>query len=147
MLAVNTEFQIEEKIIYGTQYFFMDTPSFDAGTESEAFRAIVRGIQTIRRNARIVGVLYVTKISHSRVETIDHKLLNFIQSFCGDDYIPHITFITTHWTASLDWEKTTYNAKLRNLQLLWDKYLVKGAKLYQHGREYKHGLGTGNFLC
>ncbi|OAP56452.1 hypothetical protein AYL99_09631 [Fonsecaea erecta] len=143
---VTTTFQLDEALINGQRYFFMDTPGFDAGDELQAFREIGRGIEAIRHHAAIVGVLYVTRINYSRIEHLDRKLLEFLGSFCGDRYIPRITFVTTHWTLSQG-PYPVEEDKFVKLRSLWADFLTKGAKLYQHGQRYSdQGEDTGTCL-
>ncbi|KIW91812.1 uncharacterized protein Z519_07782 [Cladophialophora bantiana CBS 173.52] len=127
-----TAFQLEESIINGEKYFFMDTPGFDAGDEVEAFFETARGIEAIRHHATIVGVLFAASVNYSRVENLDRKLLEFLELFCGDEYIPRITFVTTHWTHP----DAAQSNRFAHLRSLWCSFLARGAGLYQHGRKY-----------
>jgi hypothetical protein len=125
----------------------MDTPGFDAEREREAFFEIVRGIEAIHPFARITGLLYVTCINQTRFDDFDRNLIKFIRSFCGDEYLPRITFVTTFWTAVGEKQKTIFNKQLDLLQNKWREGIDEQPKLYQHGREYDtEGLDTGRFL-
>ncbi|OCK80800.1 hypothetical protein K432DRAFT_451917 [Lepidopterella palustris CBS 459.81] len=119
---IQIEFTMDER-----QYFTMDTPGFDMGKEVDTFYKIIRGIQNIRDHIRTWGILYVTKID-SRIETIDEKLLEFIRCFSGKDFVPNITFVTTHWNWHHEKEKMAKNNWLEKRKELWRSYLDNGAQ-------------------
>ncbi|OAP63928.1 hypothetical protein AYL99_03155 [Fonsecaea erecta] len=129
-----TAFQLEELIINGEQFFIMDSPGFGAGDEVEVFFEVARGIKAIYQHATIVGVLFVASVNSSRVGNLDRKLPEFLKLFCGDEFVPRITFVTTHWTHP-DAAQSNRFAQLRSL---WWSFLAGGAGLYHHGRKYNN---------
>jgi hypothetical protein len=148
MLSVTTKFQIEIVIVEGEQFFIMDTPGFNTGAESDALTEIVRGINLIRAKAQVVGVWHVSRID-SRNEAFDEKLRVFLGQFCGTEYIPQVTFVTTHWTPQEEEEecKAEFNKNLKDFQGdCQTDFSNYGAQFYQHGRRYRNGEDTGKFL-
>lgn len=124
----------------------MDTPGINTDAEASALTEIARGIDSIRSKARIVGVLYVSRII-DRNEAIDDKLRAFLLSFCGSRFIPRITFVTTHWTAEVEAQRCGYNRNLEELKRRYQSDFVdKGAKFYEHGREFVNAGGSSEFL-
>ncbi|ORY12719.1 hypothetical protein BCR34DRAFT_288083 [Clohesyomyces aquaticus] len=126
----------------------MDTPGFDHGVELEVFHEVAKGIEAVRPYARIVGVLLVIPMHHTRVNEMDEKLLRFTQALCGDEYISQVTIVTTFWDAHKEKQKLKYNARLSNLlekvKELWS--IQRPISHYQHGRKYEAGQDTGAFL-
>ncbi|KAL4963382.1 uncharacterized protein BDV14DRAFT_202008 [Aspergillus stella-maris] len=113
------------------KFFIMDTPGFEPGSESEerVYREIVRGLRVILPFANIAGLLYVSCISQERFDNFDRKLVRFIRGFCGELYIPRVTFVTTFWTAAPGQEES-YKRNLQALQVKWGEGLdVDSAKL------------------
>lgn len=128
------------------QFFVMDTPGINTGAEAASLSEIARGLNSIRSKARIVGVLYVSKIN-DRDEDIDDRLRAFVQSFCGSSFMPQVTFITTHWTAEVEEQRNIFNQNLKELQGRCQKiYANPGPRFYEHGRIFLKEGGSTEFL-
>lgn len=139
-------FQIEAVRVGQTLLFVMDTPGINTNAEEAALTEIAHGIDRVRSKARIVGVLYVSRII-DRNEDIDNKLRPFLLSFCGPRFMPQVTFVTTHWTAEVEAQKRAFNRNLEELKRRNQKDFVdKGAKFYEHGREFVNRGGLSEFL-
>lgn len=148
MLSVTRKFQIEVVTIEEEQFFIMDTPGFNTGAEADALTEIARGMQLIKAKTQIVGIWHVSRIT-GRNEAFDDKLRVFLHLFCGTEYIPQVTFVTTHWTPQEEDEE--YKAELNNnledfKRDCRNDFLNYGAQFYQHGRRYVNGEDTGEFL-
>ncbi|EXJ70048.1 uncharacterized protein A1O5_07121 [Cladophialophora psammophila CBS 110553] len=146
--SITQRVQIVKAVIDKKDFFVMDTPGFDPGSEQKVFLEIVRGIRTIGPFAQIIGLLYLTCINQPRFDQFDRKLVRFIRAFCGDEYLPRITFVTTFWTAAGPRQQTTFNQQLEFLRRNWQKaFDGQEPILYQHGREYNlDGQDTGRFV-
>ncbi|KAL6152539.1 hypothetical protein ACJBU6_09402 [Exserohilum turcicum] len=143
---VTKTIQIEAVGVGQTLLFVMDTPGINTNAEEAALTEIARGIDRIRSKARIVGVLYVSRII-DRNEDIDDKLRPFLLSFCGSRFMPQVTFVTTHWTAEVEAQKRAFNRNLEELKRRNQRDFVdKGARFYEHGREFVNGGGSSGFL-
>lgn len=124
----------------------MDTPGFSSGGEAETLNEIKRGIELIQNKARFVGVLYFSKITE-RIQVLDEKLRAAVLGFCGPSFIPQITFVTTFWTPVCDEHGLELNEHLKQLkQGLLTEFVEKGARFYEHGREFPNANGAGEFL-
>jgi len=123
----------------------MDTPGFDPQNEVKAFREIVRGVQAVSPFARFVGLLFVTCINQPRFDDFDRKLLRFIRTLCGDDYLPRITFVTTFWTAAAPRQQEIFKQQQESLRHHWqEEFNGKEPNLYEHGLEYEPGGQIGD---
>jgi hypothetical protein len=140
---VTLEYQVESVEINGKKYYIMDTPGFDTDKEQKVFREIIRGIEAVRPYAKIIGVMLVTRINDSRAEALDNKLVGFVHKFCGNDYIPQVTMVTTFWNVSEERDKLAFDEKLRGRLESWRRTLGQKLKHYQHGRRYQNGNDTG----
>ncbi|KAH7384608.1 hypothetical protein BKA66DRAFT_81711 [Pyrenochaeta sp. MPI-SDFR-AT-0127] len=143
--SVTKVYQIEKMDIKSHDYYIMDTPGFDYGSESEVFREVVSGIGAISPHARIIGVLLVTSMHHTRVSKMDEKLLRFTREFCGDEYLPQVTDVTTFWETHSETQKQLYDTRLANrLEKVKELWSVQGhITHYQHGRKYDGERDTG----
>ena len=126
----------------------MDLPGFAPGNESQLFLEIIRGIQAIQAFASITGALYVTCINQPRFDEFDKKVLGFVQAFCGDQFHPRITFVTTFWTAAGPGQELVFEQQLQTLSDIWKTTLNDREPCsYQHGMEYNvHGVRTKNYI-
>lgn len=91
--------QIGKAVIGDEEYFILGTPGFDPESEQKTFFEIARSIQTVTPFARVTGTLYLTCINQPRFDDFDRKLVRFIRTLSGDEYLPWLTFVTTLWTA------------------------------------------------
>ncbi|KAH8699357.1 hypothetical protein GQ44DRAFT_764727 [Phaeosphaeriaceae sp. PMI808] len=131
--------------IKSQEYCIMDTPGFDHGSELEVFQEVVKGIKAIRLHARIIGVLLVTPMHHTRVNEMDEKLLRFARAFCGDENLAQVTNVTTFWETHKEKQKQPYNTRLANrLEKVKELWSVQGLIAhYQHGRKYEGEQDAG----
>lgn len=146
--SVTKRFQIEKTNIKGNEYYIMDTPGFDFGAESEVFHEIVKGIKALGPYARIVGVLLLLPMHHTRVNAMDEKLLRFARAFGGDEYMNQVVVVTNFWDAQSEDKKRKYGIRLANiLEKVKELWSVQGIiNHYQHGRKYQDGQDKGVFL-
>lgn len=144
--AVTKQYQLEQATLKGKQFFFMDTPGFDEGSEVLLYNEIIRAIRDFDRRAQVTGILHISRINPARLEKWDAKLLVFLLAICGRHYLPRVTFVTTHWTAHHNQEKTAYNEHLRKLRAKWEDVTESVVNTYQHGRASADGAEDSEFL-
>lgn len=125
----------------------MDTPGFDHGTERQLLVEVANGIRNFDGKARIVGILLVIPMYHTRVNDMHRKLLRFTLALCGNEYIPQVTVVTTFWEASKE-QQAKYNARHANLLVEVGKVWSAPGRInhYKHGRKYEDGEDTGVYL-
>jgi hypothetical protein len=142
-MSGSTECQIASGIIGKREYFFTDTPGFDDEHSSLGVcLKIVRMIDEIRTHIDLVGVWYVVDNTASRNPWIEAKFVDWLVAFCGEDYFPHITFVTTHWNCIDDQQFAQCQHKLEQRKITWETFISKGAETYQHGKVYTEGVET-----
>lgn len=138
LIIVTTKCEIREASVGGRSYFVIDTPGFDdergAWDTSIHITEIVNAIRTL--GATIAGIWYVIDNSRPRDEEIHAKLRNWLVEFCGSDFFPYLTFITTFWDYTDAQHGVVLNSRLAERQELWREFLDGGAKTYQHGKVY-----------
>lgn len=123
----------------------MDTPGFDHESELEVFYEVVSGMKAVRPHARIIGILLIFPMHHTRIKKMDEMLLHFAREFCGNEYMTQVTVVTTFWEAHGENQKRKYNTRLANLlEKVKELWSVQGPiSHYQHGRKYEDGQDTG----
>jgi hypothetical protein len=129
-------------------YLFVDTPGLDDPKISNAdiLREIARLLSVVKDSVTFAGVLYVHPVNIPFSEETKKGLL-FLEAFCGLDYAPHITFVTTKWD-SLSTKQIKKSDELVNelIKSKWARFRKEGANLYHHGRCYENGEPTLDVL-
>lgn len=72
------------------------------------------------------------------------RALEFLEHFCGLEYSPFITFVTTLWdeiTQERAMRRHDENVK-QIADKKWAPFITKGANVYYHGRVYENGEPT-----
>ncbi|CAI7593071.1 unnamed protein product [Penicillium manginii] len=142
--SVTKEWQIGKAVIGGSLYLFVDTPGLDDPQISNAaiLQEIARLLRMTRDSVMYAGILYVHPVNAPFSEEIKQALL-FLDAFCGRDYVPSITFVTTMWDLQNSKGVIRSNALVESLRRTkWALFMDRGAKLYHHGRRYENGEPT-----
>jgi hypothetical protein len=93
-------------------------------------------INDLRAHITIQGVWYVINNSLPRDTSFNAELLNWLSAFCGEEYYPYITIVTTHWGCTLQEEFSGLTKKFEDRKKVWEGILSTDIKTYQHGKRY-----------
>jgi hypothetical protein len=92
------------------------------------------------------SVLYVHPVFAPFSEEMARGL-QFLEAFCGLDYAPSITFVTTMWDLQSPMGVKFCDRVVEQLVTeKWSSFMDRGAKLYHHGRRYEDGNLTMDVL-
>ncbi|KAI9036274.1 uncharacterized protein KD926_002092 [Aspergillus affinis] len=135
---------IESANLGGKVYLFVDTPGLNDPNISNAdiLREIAKLLEVTKTSVTYAGILYVHPANQIYSDETE-KGLKFLEVFCGLDYSPSLTFVTTGWDALSLNQIPRSDASIRQMQTFkWTAFIEKGAKVYHHGRRYDGGLPT-----
>lgn len=112
-------------------------PGFDAVDLDDwhIFTMLVTAMATIERYVKFRGLIYVDAFDNVRATNSAHKILTWVKLFCGNEYMPNVTIVTTKWDKQDDDE---IEEKLESFAC-WSKgdllqpLLSHGAKVFHHG--------------
>lgn len=141
------EYQLESATIDGQFYIIADTPGFDDPKTNNVaiFRNIVALLQLVGNSVEFAGILYVHAIG-TTLSTGSSMLLTWLEAFCGPDYYPRVTFVTTMWDELGLRGVQTQNRLLPQWMEKWDKFIQGGSRAYHHGKFYDNGIATDRIL-
>lgn len=103
----------------------------------DVFTTIIDVISPVRDHIVFAGVWYVVNHMEERIWEIDAKSLDWLAAFCGNDFFPYLTFVTTHWDCVNNSYYQKLERRLGQRKQQWKHFLNGGAKTYQHGKLYE----------
>ncbi|KAL4897124.1 P-loop containing nucleoside triphosphate hydrolase protein [Aspergillus ambiguus] len=146
---VTREYRLGHANINGEFYLFVDTPGLNetGGNNADILREIGRFLDATKDSVTYAGVLYIHPAT-VQFSNDCQRALEFLENFCGLEYSPYITFVTTMWD-----ECTQERAMRRhdeNVEQIkekkWAPFIDRGAGFYYHGRVYENGEPTLAYL-
>lgn len=124
-------------VIGNRRCLFMDVPGFNTRDfdDWDVFQRLMTGMSIVHPYVQFRGVLYVDSMENNRGTTAAEKILNWLFCFCGRDYMPNVTVITTRWDGL---DADGIEDKLSRVEQWKEDNLFKalfenGAKIYHHG--------------
>ena len=125
-----------------TTLVLVDTPGFDDTKMSdfEIFQTIATWLEaTYEKGQLLSGVVYLHRITNTRVAGSARRALHVFQRICGDDSYQNVILATTFWNSVAHCEETGVD---RERQLLsndgfWKCMKEKGAQTTRLARDYK----------
>lgn len=143
-VVVTKEYQVGSAHINGKLYLFVDTPGLnDVEVSNESILEEIAKLLDITKNSvTYAGVLYVHPATLQFSKEVKQSL-QFLALFCGPDYFPQITFVTTFWDDIAPSQIEAKDELIGELaQYKWPSFLSRGAEVYHHGRVYEGGKPT-----
>ena len=123
-----------EVTIRDRKYILVDTPGFNDTylSDSEVLRRLVEWLKsTYKAGTKLSGILYLHRITDSRMQGPALRNLNMFRQLCGEDFYKNITLGTTCWgLVPTDVAEKRENELIRNSNF-WKPMLDRGARLEQ----------------
>ncbi|KAL6788570.1 P-loop containing nucleoside triphosphate hydrolase protein [Trichoderma sp. SZMC 28012] len=117
----------------------IDTPGFDDTNrpDSEILQEIALFLAALyANNVRLAGLIYLHRITDTRVSGSSLKNLNIFQKLCGEKAFPYVILATTMWSALDAAENGDETGRQRCNQLqrpeFWGDMLQKGSTMKKH---------------
>lgn len=112
-------------------------PGFDADDLDDwhIFTMLMTAMATIQPYVRFRGLIYVDSFDNVRATKSARKILEWVRLFCGDNYMPNVTIVTTKWDTQDD---DAISDKLQRFDNWSNSDLLKpllsnGAVSFHHG--------------
>lgn len=102
-------------------------------------------LQLVGDSVDFAGILYVHAMG-TTLSTGASMLLRWLDAFCGPEYYPRVTFITTMWDAFSTSGVQTQNRLLPQWEQQWNNFIQGGSRVYHHGKFYDGGATTDRIL-
>ncbi|KAL4876659.1 hypothetical protein BJY04DRAFT_222837 [Aspergillus karnatakaensis] len=109
---------------------------------ADILREIARFLNATKDAVTYAGILYVTPAT-LQYSSEAKQNLRFLEEFCGLDYSPFITFVTTLWDdMSLSGVERNDSLMREMRDKKWSSFIDRGTHIYHHGRVYRGGIET-----
>ena len=108
-------------------------------SDFDILRAIAKWLETVFENGQLLsGIVYLHRITDTRVAGSARRALNLFQRICGEDNYKNVILATTFWNSIVHCEETGVD---REKQLLsnegfWKCMKEKGAQTIRLARDY-----------
>ncbi|KAL4064014.1 P-loop containing nucleoside triphosphate hydrolase protein [Scleroderma yunnanense] len=137
----------------GTKVELVDTPGFDdsrAGiTDAEVLRMIADFLTNEWfkwKSSRLTGLVYVHRISDTRVGGSSQRNLRMFRKLCGNDSMKNVVIVTTMWDKVTPEEGEQREQELRSSDNVFKPLLDNGAVMMRHDRTPKSAADIINYL-
>lgn len=116
----------------GTEYVIIDTPGFGDTHLSDAtvLQMIAKWMETsYRAGVKLNGILYLHRLSDTRMHGSSMRSLRMFKQLCGEDYFRSVTLGTTCWSLIPRDLGLQREAELKENAAFWKPLLAKGARI------------------
>jgi hypothetical protein len=146
---VTKEYRLGHAHINGEFYLFVDTPGLNetGGNNADILREIGRFLEATKDSVAYAGVLYIHPAA-VQFSNDCQRALEFLEHFCGLEYSPYITFVTTMWDEyGQERARRRHDENVEQIkEKKWAPFIARGAQVYYHGRVYENGDPTLAYL-
>ncbi|KAL3480772.1 hypothetical protein BJX99DRAFT_272521 [Aspergillus californicus] len=124
-------------VISSKRCLFLDMPGFSTRDfhDWDIFERLMAGLSVVQPYVQFRGVLYVDSMKDNRVTAATERVLKWLFCFCGAEFMPNVTVVTTQWD-----ELNQAGVKTRLSRFgLWksgdplEPFFNNGAGVYHHG--------------
>lgn len=146
---VTREYRLGHAYINSEFYLFVDTPGLNetGGNNADILREIGRFLDATKDSVTYAGVLYIHPAT-VQFSNDCQRALEFLEHFCGLEYSPYITFVTTMWDeCTQERAMRRHDENVKEIkEKKWAPFIDRGAEVYYHGRVYENGEPTLAYL-
>jgi hypothetical protein len=116
----------------GTEFVIIDTPGFGDTHLSDitVLQMIAKWMETsYRAGIKLNGILYLHRLSDTRMHGSSMRSLRMFKQLCGEDYFTSVTLGTTCWSLIPLDLAIQREAELKENTAFWKPLLEKGARI------------------
>ncbi|KAG6333804.1 hypothetical protein ID866_5282 [Astraeus odoratus] len=121
--------------VSGRQVVLLDTPGFDDTnlTDTDVLRIISAYLVAMnKRGARLVGVIYMQRISDLKVQGSARRDLRMFQELCGEEAYENVVVVTNMWGVVPEEDALAREEELANKDIFYKPILDKGGRMMRH---------------
>jgi hypothetical protein len=126
--------------IQGRRLYLIDSPGFDDTERSDAeiLHEVALSLSMIYESGtKLLGILYLCRITDTRVQGAALKSINILQKMCGEEMFPNIIVVTTMWNQQEQTAEGGDKGKERENQLMQTFF----APMVQRGTQFRRHYG------
>ena len=127
----------------GTNIILIDTPGFDDTflSDGDVLREVATCLQmTYECNMKLSGIIYMHRISDTRMTHGGMRNLNMFRKLCGPDPMENIILTTSFWGKVTKEEGLAKETELRTNPDFWAEMIEEGAKTARFENTRESGL-------
>lgn len=135
-----------------TKIKLVDTPGFDDSrnkmTDEEVLNMIAAFLkkQWYQRSSRLVGLVYVHRISDTRAGRSSQRNMRMFRKLFGDDSMKSVVILTTMWDNVTEEEGEIRERQLKSSDDAFKPLLDNGATMMRHDRTLRSADEVINYL-
>ncbi|KAL4063983.1 hypothetical protein V8B97DRAFT_1904501 [Scleroderma yunnanense] len=136
----------------GARIKLVDTPGFNDSraevTDTKVLKMIAEFLakQYKRGKSQLTGLIYVHRISDTRVGRTSQRNLRMFRKLCGDESLKNVVIITTMWDMITLEDGLRHEQELMSNDNLFKPLLDKGAIMMRHDRTPKSATNVIDYL-
>ncbi|KAL4077628.1 P-loop containing nucleoside triphosphate hydrolase protein [Scleroderma citrinum] len=136
----------------GTSVKLVDTPGFDDSRAGLTDAEVLKMIATFLTNeyqgkkSRLTGLIYVHRISDTRVGKTSQRNLRMFQKLCGDESLKNVVIVTTMWDMVTPEDGLRREQELMSNNSPFKPLLDKEAIMRRHDRTPNSAADIVNYL-
>ncbi|KAL5638270.1 hypothetical protein ACGC1H_005078 [Rhizoctonia solani] len=137
-LEASKIFQVDDQPVV-----IIDCPGFNDTylTETEILRRLADYlIKAYESNYKVAGLLYVHKISDTRVGGASFRHMNMFKALCGNDAFKNVVYVTNMWSEPPTEDEVLREEELRNTSEFFGEPLANGAQVARHNNTPQSAL-------
>ncbi|CAE6459439.1 unnamed protein product [Rhizoctonia solani] len=137
-LEASKVFQVDDQPVV-----VVDCPGFNDTylTETEILRRLAEFlIKAYESKYKVAGLLYVHKISDTRVGGASFRHMNMFKALCGSDAFKNVVYVTNMWSEPPTEDETLREEELRNTDEFFGQPLANGAQMARHNNTPESAL-------
>ena len=111
-----------------TKLFLVDTPGFDDTyrSDTDILGELANWLNnSYAENIRLTGIIYLHRISDTRLRQTAMKNLKMFKALCGEDGLPSVVLATTLWTNVSPADGVMRETELRENPNMWKKMIER----------------------
>lgn len=151
--GLQSETSCVQAVQYETQNVkLVDTPGFDDSrsdlTDVDVLQMIAEFLTTEwqTRTSELVGLIYIYRISDTRVGATSRRNLRMFQKLCGQDAMKNVVIVTTMWDKVTSDEGLRREQELKEKDSLFKPLVACGAEMMRHERTAKSATKVISYL-
>ncbi|KEP51379.1 hypothetical protein V565_062630 [Rhizoctonia solani 123E] len=132
-------------LVDGSPVVVVDCPGFDDTylSETETLASVASFLTTTySKNRKLAGLLYLHKITDTRVGGVSFRHMNMFRELCGTDSLKNVVYVTNMWSEPMKEDEIHRENELRESDEFFGVPLAEGAQMarHQNTKESAHSI-------
>jgi hypothetical protein len=120
--------------------FLVDTPGFDDTyrSDTDILGELAYWLNdTYAEKIQLTGIIYLHRISDTRLRQTAMKNLRMFKALCGEDGLPSVVLATTRWTNVSPVDGIKRETELKENPNMWKRMIEQGSRVWRQDEDGK----------